>query len=588
MIKIRLERLDMQEGITVEALLDSRATGLVISSEFARKKGFKLKKLERPMQVRNMDGSFNREGPIENTVEVNIYYKGHVERTEIDVIGGQKWGVILGMPWLKRHNPEIDWKTEEVKMTRCLEECRKQWRPVQGKLGWEKQKEEEAKEEAEKRKEEKEKKKKKQKKRKTVEVRKIAEEWEIWDEEEEAAKLEAEARKLVLEKFHQWIKVFGKKQSERMPTRKLWDHVIDVKEGFMPRKGKVYPLSREEREEVREFVKEQLRKGYIQPSKSPQTALVFFVGKKDGKKRMVQDYYYLNEWTIKNNYPLPLISDVLENIGMKKVFTKMDLRWGYNNVRIKEGDKWKAAFTMPEGSFEPTVMFFGLTNSPATFQAMMNKLLRDLTNAGKVAVFIDDVIVGTETEEEHDELVAEVVRRLEENDLYVKPEKCKWKVREVEFLEVVIGPEGIKMEKEKVKGVLEWPTPKCVNNVQKFLGLANYCCRFIEGFTRVARPLHDTVKKDKKWEWTEKQEEAFRELKKRFTEEPVLAAPDLDKKMRMEVDASDYVMGGVLSMECRDGLWRPVGFLSKSLNETERNYEIHDKEMLAIIRGLEA
>ena len=334
-------------------------------------------------------------------------------------------------------------------MTRCPEECGKQWRLVQGKLGWEKQEEEEVKEEVGKRRKEKEK--KKQKKEKTVEVRKVAEEWEIWDEEEEAAKSEAEVRKLVQEKFHRWIKVFGKKQSERMPTRKLWDHAIDVKEGFMPRKGKVYPLSREEREEVREFVKEQLRKGYIRPSKSPQTAPVFFVGKKDGKKRMVQDYRYLNEWTVKNNYPLPLISDVLENIGTKKLFMKMDLRWGYNNMRIKKGDEWKAAFTMPEGSFELTVMFFGLMNSPATFQTMMNELLRDFINTGKVTVFIDDVIVEMETEEGHDKLVAEMIKRLEENDLYVKPEKCKWKVREVEFLSVVIGPEGIKMEKEKVK-----------------------------------------------------------------------------------------------------------------------------------------
>ena len=247
-----------------------------------------------------------------------------------------------------------------------------------------------------------------------------------------------------------------------------------------------------------------------------------------------------------------MISDVLESIGTKKVFTKIDLRWGYNNVRIKEGDEWKAAFTTPEGSFEPTVIFFGLTNFPATFQVMMNELLRDLTNTGKVAVFIDDVIVGTETEEEHDELVAEVIRRLEENDLYVKPEKCKWKVREVEFLGVVIGPEGIKMEKEKVKGVLEWPTPKCVKDVQKFLGLANYYRWFIEGFATVARPLHDLVKKDKKWDWTEREEKAFRELKERFTKELVLAAPDINKKMRMKVDASDYAMGGVLSMECGD------------------------------------
>ena len=233
--------------------------------------------------------------------------------------------VILGMLWLACHNPEIDWRTGEVKMMRCPEECGKQWRPVQGKSGWEKQKEEEAKEEAERKREEKDKR-KKQKKGKTMEVKRVAEEWEIWEEEEEAAKSEVEAKKLVPEKFHEWIKVFGKKQSKRMPMWKVWDHAIDVKEGFIPRKGKVYPLSRNEREEVREFVKEQLRKGYIRPSKSPQLAPVFFVGKNDGKKRMVQDYRYLNEWMIKNNYPLPLISDVLENIGTKKVFMKMDLR----------------------------------------------------------------------------------------------------------------------------------------------------------------------------------------------------------------------------------------------------------------------
>ena len=211
-------------------------------------------------------------------------------------------------------------------------------------------------------------------------------------------------------------------------------------------------------------------------------------------------------------------------------------------------------FMMLEGSFEPTVMFFGLTNSPATFQVMMNELLRDLINTGKVAVFIDDMIVGIETEKGHDELVAEVIKRLEENDLYVKPEKCKWKVREVEFLGVVIGLEGIKMEKEKVKEVLEWPTPKCIKDMQKFLGLANYYRQFIEGFATLARLLHDVVKKDKKWDWMERQEKAFKELKEQFTKELVLAAPDIDKKIRMEVDRSDYATGGVLLMECKDGL----------------------------------
>jgi len=171
-------------------------------------------------------------------------------------------------------------------------------------------------------------------------------------------------------------------------------------------------------------VEDQLRKGYIRPSKSPQMLPVFFVGKKNGSKRMVMDYHNLDDQTIKNNYLLPLITELIDNIGSKKVFTKMDLRWGFNNLRIKEGDEWKGAFTMYIGSFEPTVMFFGMTNSPATFQAMINKILRDLINEGKVAAFVDNILVGTEMENSYDEIVKEILKRLETNNLYVKPEKC--------------------------------------------------------------------------------------------------------------------------------------------------------------------
>ena len=194
--------------------------------------------------------------------------------------------------------------------------------------------------------------------------------------------------------------------------------------------------------------------------------------------------------------------DLIDSIGKEKVFTKIDLRWGYNNVRIKEGDEWKAAFSMPEGSFEPTVMFFGLTNSPAAFQAMINDLLKDLVVEENVAVFIDDdVMIATETKEGHDEIVEEVLRRLEENDLFVKPEKCVWKVREVGFLGVIIGEDGVRMEKEKVQGVIEWLVPKNMKDVQKFLGLANYYRQFVKDFAMIAKPLHETTRKDKKWNW---------------------------------------------------------------------------------------
>jgi len=186
----------------------------------------------------------------------------------------------------------------------------------------------------------------------------------------------------------------------------------------------------------------------------------------------------------------------------------------YNNVRIKKGDEWKAAFTTTEGSFEPTVMFFRLTNLPITFQTMMNELLRNLINIEKVGSLINDIIVGTEIEEGHNELVAKIVRRLDENNLYVKLEKCKWKVRKVDFLGVVLGLEGIKMEEAKVKVVLDWPAPKSVKDIQKFLGLANYYRRFIEGFAKIARLLHELTRKEQKWKWRLRQEKLCEVLKK--------------------------------------------------------------------------
>ena len=198
----------------------------------------------------------------------------------------------------------------------------------------------------------------------------------------------------------------------------------------------------------------------------------------------------------------------------------------------------------------------------------------------KVAVFIDDVMITMETEE--------VLKRLEENDLFVKLEKCVWKVREVRFLEVIIGEDGVRMEKKKVQGVIEWLVPRSTKDVQKFLGLANYYRQFVKDFARIAKPLHKMMRKEMKWSWRERQQKAFEELKKRFMTEPVLVTPDLDKEMRVEADASDFATGEVLSMKCEDKKWRPVAYISKLLNEAERNYKIHDKEMLVIIQCLEA
>jgi len=228
---------------------------------------------------------------------------------------------------------------------------------------------------------------------------------------------------------------------------------------------------------------------------------VFFVEKKNRSKHMVMDYCRLNKQTVKNNYPLPLITDLIDSMGNKRVFTKMDLRWGYNNVRIKKGDEWKAAFTTHMGSYELVVMFFEMTDLLATFQGMMNKILRDMINEGKVAAFVDDMLIETETEEGHHNIVEEVLRRLEENDLYVKPEKCTWKVQKVNFLGVVMSQGKIEMEEDKVAEVLNWPTPKMVRDIRKFLGLANYYKQFVKDFTKLARPLNNLMRKTEKWNW---------------------------------------------------------------------------------------
>ena len=301
---------------------------------------------------------------------------------------------------------------------------------------------------------------------------------------------------------------------------------------------------------------------------------------------MVQDYRYLNEHTVKNNYPLPLIAQLVDKLQGTKMFTKMDLRWGYNNIRIKEGDEWKAAFICHRGTFKPLVMFFGLCNSPSMFQTMMNEIFADMEDV--VVVYIDDVMIFTKMDDtkKHDEIVLDVLRCVEENDLYVKPEKCTFCTTEVDFLGMIVGKDGIKMDQEKVKAVLDWPVPSSVKEVRSFLGLANFYRRFIQDYAQTARPLNDLLKKDVVFEWKEAQQHAFDTLKEKFTTAPVLAYPDNDCQFCLECDASNYATGAVLSI-LKEDKWHPVAYHSHSMSPKERNYLIADKEMLSIIRALE-
>jgi len=313
-LNIRVEKIDMHEGIMIKALLDSGTMGMFMDRQMAARHGFKLQKLERLLIVKNVDGTMNSGGAITHQVECNVFYKGHVERIRMNVCDLGKMEAILGMPWLVAYNLEINWETGKVKMTRCLLLCGGR-SPKKEKVRMTATEEEEK------------------------IVRWTIDNKEDWGREEEIEEDHRKIEEMVPKKFLKWRKVFEKVESERMLTRKIWDHAIDLKETFKPWKGKIYPLFKNEREEVQNFIENQLRKGYIRPSKSPQTSPVFFVGKKDRNKRMVMDYRNLNSQTVKNNYPLPLITDLIDNMSSKKVFTKMDLRWGFNNMRIKEGDE---------------------------------------------------------------------------------------------------------------------------------------------------------------------------------------------------------------------------------------------------------
>jgi len=303
-MKVGLEKVDTHEGVAVDMLLDSGATGLFMNKEFVEKNGFRMEKLERPVKVMNVDGTHNKGGDITHKVTCNIYYNRHRERAKFDVCNLGKTEVILGMPWLAAYNPEINWEKGKVKLTRCPPWC--------GKSNKEKEKVEQG------------------KRSRGIEEEKViswaADEKEDWGQEKEMEVDHCKIKTMVPKWFHWWLKVFGKVESERMPVRKVWDHAVDLKEEFKASKAKVYPLSRNEREEVQKFVDEHLKKGYIRPSKSEQTSPVFFIGKKNGGRRMVMDYRKLNRQTVKNNYPLPLITELVDNMGSKQVFTKMDLR----------------------------------------------------------------------------------------------------------------------------------------------------------------------------------------------------------------------------------------------------------------------
>jgi hypothetical protein len=243
---------------------------------------------------------------------------------------------------------------------------------------------------------------------------------------------------------------------------------------------------------------------------------------------------------------------------------------------------------MNQGLFEPLVMFFGLTNSPATFQAMMNKRFKELIEEGTVVVYMDDVLIFTKTLNEHRQVVKRVLKILSNNDLYLKPEKCLFEQSTIKFLRLLISHNHVGMDPVKVDGIATWPTPRNIKDVQSFVSFCNFYRRFIQDFSRIAKPLHMLTTKDQKWDWTSECQAAFDTLKASFTSSPILILPDPAKLYRIECDASDYATGAILSQQDDDDKWHPVAYLSKAMLPAERNYDIYNKELLAIVHAFEA
>ncbi|SYW85231.1 uncharacterized protein UHO2_07172 [Ustilago hordei] len=351
--------------------------------------------------------------------------------------------------------------------------------------------------------------------------------------------------------------VFDEVEADKLPHHTEHDLHLELIEGGKPPQGPLYLKGPKEMSELRRYLDENLEKGG------------------------------LNEITVKNRAPLPLIEEQLFLLRKARIYTKLDLRAAYNLIRIAKGDEWKTAFGTQLGLYEYLVMPFGLANAPAHFQSFINDIFRDIIGV-YVVVYLDDFLIFSDTEEVHVKHVTEVLTRLRSNRLFAKLSKCEFHTKTVEFLGYIIKPTGIEMDPEKVRTVKEWPMPESIHDIQRFLGFANFYRRFIAHFARIAKPLTALVKpieRFKKFELPEEAQQAFHKLIQAFTSAGVLQHFDYHLPTRLETDASDFAIAGVLKQE-HEGRWHPVAFYSRKMSSAEKNYEIHDKELLAVVACL--
>ena len=397
------------------------------------------------------------------------------------------------------------------------------------------------------------------------------------------------------EQYRDFARLFSPKEADKLPPVRGpgIDHAIELEkteDGKTPEApwGPLYNMSRDELLVLRKTLTDLLDKGFIRVSNSPAASPVLFVRKPGGGLRFCVDYRALNKITRKDRYPLPLIHETLNNISKAKWFTKLDVIAAFHKLRIQEGDEWLTAFRTRYGLFEWLVTPFGMAGAPSTFQRYINWVLREFLDEF-VSAYLDDILIYTNGSlKEHRRHVRSVLAKLQEAGLYIDIGKCEFETQSTKYLGFIIeAGKGIRMDPEKIKAIREWEAPKSVKGVRSFLGFANFYRRFIKDFSILAMPLVKLTAKGQEFRWTSEAEDAFVRMKTIFCTEPTLAQFDPDRTTLVETDASGWCTGGVLFQFGDDGLLRPCAYFSKKNLPAECNYEIHDKEMLAIVRCLE-
>ncbi|GJR42680.1 putative reverse transcriptase domain-containing protein [Tanacetum coccineum] len=365
-----------------------------------------------------------------------------------------------------------------------------------------------------------------------------------------------------------------------LPLTRQVEFQIDLIPGVAPVARAPYRLAPSEMKELSEKLKELSDKGYIRPSSSPCGAPVLFVKKKDGSFRMCIDYRELNKLTVKNCYPLPRIDDLFDQLQGSSVYSKIDLRSGYHQLRVREEDIPKTAFRTRYGHYEFQVMPFGLTNAPAVFMDLMNRVCKPYLDKF-IIVFIDDILIYSKNKQEHEEHLKLILELLKKEELYAKFSKCEFWIPKVQFLGHVIDSEGIHVDPAKIESIKDWASPKSPTEIRQFLGLAGYYRRFIEGFSKIAKPMTKLTQKKVKFEWGDKQEAAFQLLKQKLCSAPILALPEGSEDFIAYCDASKKGLGTVLMQR-----EKVIAYASRQLKIHEKNYTTHDLELGAVVFAL--